>query len=326
MATLNTVIQRCLYISQNLGQEHTVITVDQEIQDALESALAKGQVQLDKFVVGRFIEKSEPFHSPTKRNHPLTFADLYKVEKKATAKGKTVVLKADRHVMQRVVSSYAAGRNVNLEKIMEHELMPVPLSLAEANGRLRRGDKSVLIHTLTKDITCPSSIPITQDSTIIIDMWATIHALGKPEGANDFGDLATAFIKAILKIGQNYQRIDLVGDQYRQLSIKSETRKHRKKNKVPIRKLVRNGTVPLPVDWGNYLTHPENKRELSIFLMDQVLERVEDKMIVISGAFKDTDDVRSTLPLHVTTILKGNHEEADIHVSSYMQLTVPPTP
>ena len=132
--------------------------------------------------------------------------------------------------------------------------------------------------------------------------------------SKDFGDLATAFIRTILKIGENYQRIDLVGDQYRELSIKSETRKLRKKIKVPIRKLVQNGSVPLSVDWGNYLAHPENKIELSIFLMEQLLERVEDKMIVISGAFKDTDDVRSTLPLHETNGLKGNHEEADTRI------------
>ena len=171
-------------------------------------------------------------------------------------------------MVQRVVTSYAAGRAVDLEKILTHELMPVPLSLAEANGSLRTGDKSILINSLTKDIICPSVIPIPEISTIIIDVWGTINALGKPDGAKNFGDLSQTFIQNILKVGEKYERIDLVGDQYQDTSIKSGARERRKRNKNPIRKWLCNGDVPLPFDWGGYLALQDNKTELSNFLME----------------------------------------------------------
>ena len=69
-------------------------------QDALASALPKGQDELEHSVVERFIEKSEKFHRPIKQNNPMTFTNLYKVEKKRKAKGETVVLKADINVIQ----------------------------------------------------------------------------------------------------------------------------------------------------------------------------------------------------------------------------------
>ena len=76
------------------------------------------------------------FTDPMKRNKPATFARLYFVNK---ADKQKVTLKADRSVLQRFIISYEAGRNVYLDKILKHELFPVPLSLAETDGRLRTG-------------------------------------------------------------------------------------------------------------------------------------------------------------------------------------------
>ena len=72
--------------------------------------------------------------------------------------------------------------------------------LAEANGRLRSGDKSILIHSLTKDIACSFSFHTTNDSATIIDVWATICAFVKPEGNKDVKNLANIFDNTILKL------------------------------------------------------------------------------------------------------------------------------
>ena len=43
-------------------------------------------------------------------------------------------MKADRNVLQRLIIAYEAGRSVDLPSVLTHELLPVPLSLAEMNG------------------------------------------------------------------------------------------------------------------------------------------------------------------------------------------------
>ena len=44
-----------------------------------------------------------------------------------------VVWKADRDVMQRLITSYEGGHNVNIQNVMRHELMPVPIYIAETD-------------------------------------------------------------------------------------------------------------------------------------------------------------------------------------------------
>ena len=87
-----------------------------------------------------------------------TFASLYKVVKDSKDKDKRTVLKADRNVLQRLVTAYEAGRPVDLPAVLKHELLPVPILLAEMNGSLRTGNKSVLADKLTKDMVCPEAI------------------------------------------------------------------------------------------------------------------------------------------------------------------------
>ena len=55
------------------------------------------------------------------------------------------ILQVDRSIMQRLIAAYQAGREVNMSENMKHELMPVPISLANIDGTLRTGDKSLLV-------------------------------------------------------------------------------------------------------------------------------------------------------------------------------------
>ena len=76
--------------------------------------------------------------------------------------------------------------------MLKHELLPVPLSLAEMNGSLRTGNKSILAGVITEGIDCPklSSFHDTS-SCLITDGQALVVALGKPVNADNFGDLQT---------------------------------------------------------------------------------------------------------------------------------------
>ena len=78
--------------------------------------------------------------------------------------------------------------------ILKHELMPMPLSLAETNGNLRSGDKHILANELTSRVNCPPDIQLVGNATLIIDGHALIQVIGKPGTANTFGDLARVFV------------------------------------------------------------------------------------------------------------------------------------
>ena len=54
-------------------------------------------------------------------------------------------LNADRYIFQHMIISYDAGREIDLDDHLRHELLLVPLSLANMDGSLRKGQKSILM-------------------------------------------------------------------------------------------------------------------------------------------------------------------------------------
>lgn len=87
--------------------------------------------------------------------------------------------------MQRLLIAYESGRAVDMKAILKHELMPVPLALAELNGSLRCGNKSVLADMITANIQLPPSIKLHGRSCLIIDGQALVIAIGKPFGSEN---------------------------------------------------------------------------------------------------------------------------------------------
>ena len=98
-----------------------------------------------------------------------------------------------------------------MSSVLKHELLLVPVSLAETNGTLRTGNKSELANVVTEDIDCPETIQLHATSWfLIIDVQALVVALGKPDAAVTFGDLADTYVKTVLKASSEYHRIDVV--------------------------------------------------------------------------------------------------------------------
>ena len=157
----------------------------------------------------------------------MTFVSLYEPTRSLkTGKEKEKIIRADRLVLQRLLTAYEAGRSINLSEILKHELLPVPVALAEINGHLRTGSKAILVQAITEGISCPSSLPTVnmQNSTLIIDGQALVQAMGKPTGLVTFRDFADTFVQAVLNAGASFTRVDVVFDRYYEISIKSATR------------------------------------------------------------------------------------------------------
>ena len=142
-----------------------------------------------------------------------TFAILYQVVKHTKDRDQKTVMKADRNVLRRQITSYETGRLVDLSSVLKHELLPLPVSLAEMNGTLRTGNKSELANVVTEYIYYPETIQLHATSSfLIIDGQALAVALGKPDAAVTFGDLADTYVKTMLKAGSEYHKIDVVFD------------------------------------------------------------------------------------------------------------------
>ena len=288
------------------------------IQQSLMKAKQLGQESLNAFVKERLVDTEQPtktkFHDPLLKNKALTFSNLYKVQTKA-ATGKVQSLKADRNIMQRLITAYEAGRKVNLYEILKHELMPVPIALAETDGTLRSGAKSLLMDAMTSGTTCPPTIKPEGTSCLIIDGHALIQAIGKPARAKTFGDLAGIFVRSVVQSGFLFDRIDVLFDRYYATTIKVSTRTKRSKSAQPIRKVVTDGSVPLPVNWDNFLALPENKADLARFLSQQLMQNSpKDKCIIVAGGFENEEEVQCSDQTKELGSLRAKHEEADTRV------------
>ena len=162
---------------------------------------------------------------------------------------------------------------------------------------------------------CPTKVTFVGSSCLVIDGQAAVVALGKPSHASNFGHLADAFNNSIINAGKNFDRIDITFDRYREASIKSTTRVRRTKKSRPVRRMTENREVLLPSKWSDFLALPDSKRDLSVFLSEQLVTNApKDKMLVVAGGFEREDEVKTTDPILEPELLQASHEEADTWV------------
>ena len=206
------------------------------IQESILRAKVLGQQEVKKFVQDRLTVAEQcdkpdvSIYEPVRKNNAPTFATLYQVVKHTKDIVQKTVMKADRNVLRRLITSYEAGRSVDLSSVLKHELLPVPCQM---NGTLRTGNKSELANEVTEDIECPETIQLHATSWfLIIDGQALALALGKPDAAVPFEYLADTYAKTVLKAGSEHHRIDVVFDRYRDETIKGTTRTRRSKQHV----------------------------------------------------------------------------------------------
>ena len=294
------------------------------IENSLLSARQLGQDQLTEFVRTRLLvgqpdgSTTLDIKKPLTKNKAPTFSSLYAVVKPDKNMWKQKVIKVDRNILQRLITAYKAKRPVDLERILHHELMPIPVSLASTNGILHSTNKSMLIDVLTIDLVTPSIVDFEGTTALVIDGQALIMAIGKPRDVSTFGSYADIFVNTVKNMGARFDRIDVVFDHYKQLSIKESTRQKRMKGTRPIRRVVTDTSVTLPSNWSSFISLAENKQDLSELLTNQlILQSPENKIVVVAGGLRDITSVKSSSPELDVSALEANHEEADIRLVLY---------
>ena len=289
-----------------------------EITKDVLSAYSRGVNMVKSNVSQRLVERSTPFFHPMTRNNTKTFATLYKINI-VTKQKETKTIKADRKLIQQLFNASSAGRKVELLTVLQHELSPVPLSLAKIDGSMNTTSKADILTLLSKEtgVNIPSDLPPSSQgkTCVVIDGHALIQSMGKPRECKTFEDYGSSFSKVVLKhFKGSVTRVDVAFDRYQQGSIKCGTRIKRKKMKRPIRKIINRPDVPLPEAWDQFIAMSENKADLanylSGYLMDQANQLKDGQELVTGGGFAELRKAQSTVRGHVQD-LSANHEEAD---------------
>ena len=86
--------------------------VTKEIECDLLAAKQKGQEQLNQFVQERILpceNRKVKFRDPLTKNKTLTFCSLFEIESKGTGTSREKAMKADRKVLQRLITAHEAG-------------------------------------------------------------------------------------------------------------------------------------------------------------------------------------------------------------------------
>ena len=84
----------------------------------------------------------------------MAYATMYNATVKTTQNEKKVI-KADRKLLQRLLTASLAGRRIDIHDILQHKLSNALLSLAKINGGMNSTCKSDIINTLViKDRIC----------------------------------------------------------------------------------------------------------------------------------------------------------------------------
>lgn len=172
--------------------------------------------------------------------------------KKVTVKAaneKMVTIGADRDLFGRLLLATKL-REVDLKDVLSFELSSVPFSLEHTDGSLRKTTKSVLLSILESDEAMEPRLPKCPDIPVanLIDGMALIQAT-KSTGAAALGDLATKYF-------EDCQRVDIVFDQYWNVSIKNAER--RKRGETHFLEIVINGPST-PVPKQKFMPNTRNK-------------------------------------------------------------------
>jgi len=157
------------------------------------------------------------FFVTMKKQQLKTFGDMCK--KKVKCKGKELMLRADRILFGHMIV-VAQTIQLDLKDVLSHLLGPIPWALAEGDGSLRKTDKAKLMKNVA------DAVPVVESfsgrSACVINGMSIVQKLDGNQWT--FHDVAKTLLKRVLQEAGKSDRVDIVFDVYRDVSIKDAER------------------------------------------------------------------------------------------------------
>lgn len=239
--------------------------VSTEIAQDLASAKNRGESAYETFKKER-LESDPPiikFHDRLPKLKLKTFADANKKKHVRSGTGKELILRTTTALFGNMLMM-AQTRQLDMRKVLEHPLGPLPWALATADGVPRKTSKSSLARELKKNIGPAEDIE--PHSACLIDGMALVH---KVKGEHKtYGDIASLVLLKALNEASHSSRVDIVFDVYNEESIKNVERGVRGSN-VGVIQLKNITAKQKVVQWQKFLTASPNKTSLIHFFIQE---------------------------------------------------------
>ena len=166
---------------------------------------------------------------------------------------------------------------------MSFELSPVPYSLANADGSLRKGVKSGLCSILEKDVNVIQRLTASPNPTVVIIDGMAVIQMSKSAGASTFGELSEKYYSIFTAplFSDNCVQVHIIFDQYWERSIKGGERQ-RRGSTVALEVQIGGPATPVPRQWGKYIANPKNKVWLKLLQLNVLLLTVTSCLVTNS--------------------------------------------
>lgn len=206
-----------------------------------------------------------------------TFSDINK-PRLAKSTNKETVLKADHKLFGHMVL-IATSRKLDMRSVLTHPLGPLPWSLSNCDGNLKKTSKATLARQLEKNVSLVETIP--QPSTCIIDgisLVQNVHGDNKT-----FAEVLEELFISALRSGAQSSHIDVVFDVYRDESIKNAERVNRGSDSgLLFSNIVAGHKIK---QWRRLLSSPKCKSNLIKFLAwkkQSLRTKLQDKVMYVT--------------------------------------------
>ena len=242
----------------------TGVVLPEDVAQTLVHSTEKGLQQMKAFVEQRINSNAVGFWEPIPNMKINTFSSANK-KIHVKSSDKLVTVNSDRDLFGRLLI-VSNTRQISLKDVLSFELSPVPYSLANADGSLRKGTKSVLCSLLEKDVKVVQQLTTLPNPTVVIIDGIAIMQMSKSAGTSTFGDLSEKHYNIFTAplFSNNCVQVHVVFDQYWENSIK-EGERERRGASVGLEVRIGGPTTPVPRQWGKYISNPKNKVRLRCF-------------------------------------------------------------
>ena len=225
-----------------------------DIAEQLLTSAKKGQEQMKRLIQQRLNSNDVSFWNAIPSLKIETFHSITKTTIKGTTE--RLVAKTEHRDLFGSLLIVANARQVNLGKILCFELSAAPYSLVHTDGTLRMTTKGDLFQILE---TFANSLRL---------RWHGTCANAEICFGLNFRGMAASyfeFLTSYYQLGCN--RLDVVFDQYWQLSIKVGERKKRVETSA-LEVQIHGTSTPVPKQGQKYISNTANKVTLSAFLTE----------------------------------------------------------
>ncbi len=277
-----------------------------------------GKKAYEDFISQRLQSSDVDFHAPIKKLNLKTFKTMA-MSKTSKCGNKEIILKADNRLFGKMIL-IANNRELNLENVLNHPLGPLPWSLANGDGSMKKTAKARLAKKLEALIN-PAEV-IEKPSACIIDAMSVVQKC--PGEGKTFAQIGKDVLNTCLTNGHHSQRIDIVFDVYKENSIKIGEREKRGSSDGIMYKVLKPDSKV--TQWRRFLACTESKILLidfflSYWQMAECTSLMKNKEIYVTNkgkCFKISKE--GTVEAHH---LRCDHEEADtrmlLHANSVAQ-------